>query len=67
MGPLAIPDCCFDILTSEEALEEERLDEFKTGSYYPVAIGDLFASDKYQVVGKLGFESASTVWLARDH
>lgn len=33
--------------------------------YYPVRIGDLFAS-RYQVVGKLGFGATSTVWLARD-
>jgi serine/threonine-protein kinase SRPK3 len=46
-------------------LEEELFDHFKTGTYYPVNIGDIFAS-KYQVVGKLGFGVTSTVWLARD-
>ncbi|KAM0740049.1 hypothetical protein ACQRIT_005233 [Beauveria bassiana] len=33
--------------------------------YYPVQIGQVFA-DRYQVVGKLGFEATSTVWLAHD-
>lgn len=65
-APLRFPTSGFDIVPAAEALEEERLDEFKTGSYYPVAIGDLFDSKKYQVVGKLGFGSTSTVWLARD-
>ncbi|KAK3301837.1 kinase domain protein [Chaetomium strumarium] len=40
-------------------------DVFKAGNYCPVNIGDLFSS-KYQVVGKLGFGSTSTVWLARN-
>ncbi|KAK3324416.1 kinase-like domain-containing protein [Cercophora scortea] len=39
-------------------------DEFKSGQYYPVNIGDVYES-KYQVLGKLGFGSTSTVWLAR--
>jgi hypothetical protein len=47
-------------------LEEETFDGFKTGNYCPVNIGDLFAFNKYQVVGKLGFGSISTVWLARN-
>lgn len=63
--PLRFPTSSFDILNAEKALDEERLDGFKTGSYYPVAIGDLFAFDKYQVVGKISFRSTSTVWLAR--
>jgi hypothetical protein len=35
------------------------------GIYYPVNVGDVFAS-KYQVVGKIGFGVTSTVWLAGD-
>ncbi|KAF7563996.1 hypothetical protein G7046_g120 [Stylonectria norvegica] len=46
-------------------LEEEQLDEFKAGRYYPVNIGDVYAS-KYQVLGKLGFGTTSTVWMARN-
>jgi len=44
-------------------VEEEQFDEFKAGQYYPVNTGDVYAS-KYQVLGKLGFGTTSTVWLA---
>ena len=64
--PLRFPTTGFNVVPPEHALEEECPNEFKTGSYYAVAIGDLFASGKYQVVGKLGFGSTPTVWLARD-
>lgn len=64
--PLRFPTTGFEVIPATELLEEERFDEFETGNYYPVNIGDLFASDEYQVVGKLGFGSTSTVWLARN-
>ncbi|CAG8890870.1 unnamed protein product [Penicillium egyptiacum] len=48
-----------------EVLDEERFEKFKQGQYYPANIGDVLIS-KYQIVGKLGFGSTSTVWLARD-
>ncbi|KAJ5399741.1 hypothetical protein N7465_010230 [Penicillium sp. CMV-2018d] len=38
---------------------------FKQGQYYPANIGDVLIS-KYQIIGKLGFGTTSTVWLARD-
>ncbi|KAF1948632.1 kinase domain-containing protein [Byssothecium circinans] len=65
-APLRFPTAGFEVIPATELLEEEIFDEFKTGNYYPVNIGSLFASDKYQVVGKLGFGSTSTVWLARN-
>ena len=46
-------------------VEEEQFGQFKAGLYYPVSIGDVYAS-KYQILGKLGFGSTSTVWLARN-
>jgi serine/threonine-protein kinase SRPK3 len=46
-------------------LEEEHLEDFRKGVHYSMNIGDVFASS-YQVVGKLGFGTTSTVWLARD-
>jgi hypothetical protein len=55
----------FEVINATEVLEEERFEEFKTGRYYPVNIGEIFSS-KYQVIGKLGFGVTSTVWLARD-
>ena len=48
-----------------EVLDEERFEHFKQGKYYPANIGDVLSS-KYQIVGKLGFGTTSTVWLARD-
>ncbi|KAF2130651.1 CMGC protein kinase [Dothidotthia symphoricarpi CBS 119687] len=62
---LQFPTTGFDIVSDNLLLEEEQLDEFRKGVYYPVKIGDVFAS-QYQVVGKLGFGITSTVWLARD-
>jgi hypothetical protein len=49
-----------------ELVEEENYKEFKTGNYCPVDIGDVCASNTYQILGKLGFGSTSTVWLARN-
>jgi serine/threonine-protein kinase SRPK3 len=62
---LKFPTSGFEVLSDAVLLEEEQLEDFNRGVYYPVNIGDVFAS-KYQVVGKLGFGVTSTVWLARD-
>lgn len=64
--PLRFPTAGFDVIPATQLLEEEQFDDFKAGDYYPVNIGDIFASNKYQVLGKLGFGSTSTVWLARN-
>ena len=55
----------FEVLGSEYRLEEEIWSWYNPEEYYPVRIGEIF-KDKYQVVGKLGFGSVSTVWLCRD-
>ena len=55
----------YEVISATQKLEEEYFDDYRTGKYYPVRIGDVFAS-KYQVLGKLGFGVSSTVWLARD-
>ncbi|KAF4633002.1 hypothetical protein G7Y89_g5128 [Cudoniella acicularis] len=65
LSPLRFPTTGFEIVSDSQVLEEEQLDEFKSGQYYPVNIGDVYAS-KYQVLGKLGFGTTSTVWLARN-
>ncbi|CAH0044612.1 unnamed protein product [Clonostachys solani] len=62
--PLRFPSTGFEIVPASELLEEEHLEEFSAGAYYPVNIGDVYHS-KYQIVGKLGFGSTSTVWLAK--
>ncbi|KAK4237887.1 kinase domain-containing protein [Achaetomium macrosporum] len=65
-APLQFPSTGFEVVPESMVLEEEFFEAFKKGDFYPVDIGDLFASNKYQVVGKLGFGSTSTVWLARN-
>lgn len=64
--PLNFPTTGVEIIPPSHLLEEEHYDEFKTGNYCPVKIGDVYAGGKYQVLGKLGFGSTSTVWLARN-
>lgn len=63
--PLKFPASGFEVISNGVWFEEEQLEEFYRGVYYPVNIGDVFAS-KYQAEGKLGFGITSTVWLARD-
>lgn len=46
-------------------VEEETLPSYRPGNYFPVRIGEIF-DDRYKVLGKLGYGSASTVWLCRD-
>jgi serine/threonine-protein kinase SRPK3 len=47
------------------AIEEETVRGYNANHYYPVQIGHVF-QDRYRVVGKLGYGSASTVWLCHD-
>lgn len=46
-------------------VEEENWDWYSTSDFYPVNIGEFFPP-RYQVLGKLGFGTRSTVWLCRD-
>lgn len=43
----------------------EPLDEYRLGGYHPIHIGDQL-SERFTVLDKLGWGSASTVWLAKD-
>ncbi|KAH0578358.1 hypothetical protein H2248_003972 [Termitomyces sp. 'cryptogamus'] len=52
-------------IQTTEPIEEEDLSGYQAEWYYPVRIGEVFAS-RYQVVVKLGYGVTSTVWLARD-
>ncbi|KAG8408172.1 hypothetical protein J3459_018134 [Metarhizium acridum] len=63
--PLRFPTSGFDLVQDPVLLEEEQLDGFAANQYYPINIGDVLAS-RYQVIGKLGFGTTSTVWLARN-
>ena len=63
--PLNFPDKGFEILGDDIPLEEENLPDYDEDAFYPMALGDVLVG-RYQVVGKLGFGTSSTVWLARD-
>jgi len=63
--PICFPTRGFETVRPSEVLEEERFEQFNQGKYYPANIGDVLSS-RYQIVGKLGFGTTSTVWLARD-
>ncbi|KAK3679290.1 hypothetical protein LTR78_000851 [Recurvomyces mirabilis] len=54
-----------EILDSSFLVEEAMVRGYKAEHYYPVRIGDVF-QERYKIVGKLGYGSASTVWLCRD-
>ena len=64
-SPIRFPASGYELISPSQTLEEELFDDYKTGRYYPVNIGEIFNS-KYQVVGKLGFGTTSTVLLGRD-
>lgn len=46
-------------------VEEETVRGYKPERYYPARIGEVF-HDRYKIIGKLGYGSASTVWLCHD-
>jgi serine/threonine-protein kinase SRPK3 len=46
-------------------IEEETLRDYKPERFLPVKIDQVF-KDRYLTIGKLGYGSASTVWLCRD-
>ncbi|KAI0874585.1 serine threonine protein kinase, CMGC group [Hypoxylon argillaceum] len=63
--PLNFSNSNFKKIQLEEKIEEELYPDFVASRYYPVRIGEILR-DRYQIVGKLGFGTTSTVWLARD-
>ncbi|KFY92746.1 hypothetical protein V500_04049 [Pseudogymnoascus sp. VKM F-4518 (FW-2643)] len=52
----------FPLIDPSQKVEEER---HGIERYYPARIGDVLSS-RYRIVGKLGFGTSSTLWLARD-
>ena len=63
--PRTFPTEGFALLPADVKYEEERLVGYQAHAFYPVRLGEVF-NLKYQVVAKLGFGTASTVWLCRD-
>ena len=55
----------FERIDPSVLVEEETVPGYNAEHYYPVSIGQVF-NDRYQTIGKLGYGSASTVWLCRD-
>ena len=55
----------FETIDPTIPVEEETIRGYKAQHYYPVKIGQVF-NDRYRTIGKLGYGSASTVWLCRD-
>ncbi|KAF3000666.1 hypothetical protein E8E13_000585 [Curvularia kusanoi] len=54
-----------EIIESTKTVEEEGVPNYRADNFYPVQLGEVFES-RYQVVAKLGFGTASTIWLCRD-
>jgi serine/threonine-protein kinase SRPK3 len=46
-------------------VEEETLRDYRAERFLPIKTGDVF-KNRYETIGKLGYGSASTVWLCRD-
>ena len=63
--PLVFPKEGTVSIPASQKVEEENIPGYVATRYYPVKIGQIFRN-RYQVVGKLGFGTTSTVWLARD-
>ncbi|KAI1933905.1 hypothetical protein LOZ66_006227 [Ophidiomyces ophidiicola] len=59
------PSVGFKRIDDSQKTEEEKLPDYVAERYYPVRTGEVSAS-KYQVVGKFGFGTTSTAWLACD-
>ncbi|KAB5578690.1 serine threonine protein kinase, CMGC group [Coniochaeta sp. 2T2.1] len=63
--PLTFSSANFKRIPVDEKVGEEMFPDYKASRYYSVRIGEVLR-DRYQIVGKLGFGTTSTVWLARD-
>ncbi|KAH3921525.1 hypothetical protein HBH64_040840 [Parastagonospora nodorum] len=59
------PASGFEKLSLQEKIEEERIHSYKAERFYTMWLGEVIKS-RYQVVAKLGFGTASTIWLCRD-
>ncbi|KAK2737832.1 hypothetical protein FQN57_007390 [Myotisia sp. PD_48] len=63
-SPIEFPASEFESIEISK-IEEETLPTYKAKRYYPAQIGQII-NNRYQIVGKLGYGTTSTVWLCRD-
>lgn len=63
--PLDFSNPDFVRISDDYRVAEETLPDYVASRYYPTRIGQII-KERYQVVGKLGYGSYSTAWLARD-
>ncbi|KAF2459484.1 hypothetical protein BDY21DRAFT_384675 [Lineolata rhizophorae] len=59
------PSESFEVLPAHKMGEEGEVSKYKTERFYHIRLGEVFES-RYEVVAKLGFDTASTVWLCGD-
>ena len=55
----------FERIDTSYLVEEETVSGYSPKQYYPAKLGEVL-HERYKTIGKLGFGSASTVWLCRD-
>ena len=55
----------FERIDHSYVVEEESVFGYNPKHYYPVKLGEIL-HERYKVITKLGYGSASTVWLCRD-
>ena len=55
----------FERIDPSYLVEEETVSGYNPKHYYFVKLGEVLY-ERYKIIGKLGFGSASTVWLCRD-
>lgn len=65
LPPRSFANLRYDLIPESVKIDEEYLPHYRPELFYPVRIGEVLAS-RYQIVGKLGYGSTSTAWLARD-
>ncbi|KAE8310177.1 kinase-like domain-containing protein [Aspergillus transmontanensis] len=63
--PLNFSNPNFGRISASQTVEEETLPDYIASRYHPTRIGEII-KDRYQVIGKVGYGTTSTVWLARD-
>ncbi|PWY96538.1 kinase-like protein [Aspergillus sclerotioniger CBS 115572] len=57
------PTSGFDIIQSNQMVEEEELPDYEADRFYPVRLGEIF-ENRYQVVTKLGFDLTNNQYVA---